>query len=483
MAEERVQRRLAAILAADVVGYSRMMREDETGTLARLKALRKEVFDPRTAEYNGRIVKTTGDGVLVEFGSAMDAVECAIDVQKSLKRRSEAMFRRPAVAVLPFENISGDPEQEYFADGLTEEIITALSRWRTFPVIARNSTFAYKGQSPDIRKIGEDLAARYVVEGSVRKAANRVRVTAQLINSETGHHVWAERYDREISDIFALQDEITQQIVAIIEPTIERDERHRITNKPPGNLAAWEYSLRGYAYIYDQSKEAIEKARDMFRRAIELDPNYTQAYTGLAWTYAIDIRFFGPADPDEWQRHLFESAQHAVALDDTDAEARIMLVRAHLLASQPDEAIAEATNAVRLNPHSAAANNIMGNALASGAGRYREALPWFERSQRLNPNDPRQPIFSTQLALAYLGAEQNEQAVKYAQDAIRRQSDFVEARIALASAFGHLGRAEMAQKSVEGMNDDLVRYVEKLYYARDLKDRLIDGLRKAGLPE
>ncbi len=584
MAEQRVQRRLAAILAADVVGYSRLMREDEAGTLAQLKTLRKELLDPKVEVYGGRIVKTTGDGILIEFPSAVDAVQLAVDVQQAIARRvsdvpenrriefrmginigdvvvegddlfgdgvniasrleglaepgctcisrtvyeqvrhkidlayddmgeqlvknipdpvhvygiapskrevaddvftsAEASFRRPAVAVLPFENISGDPEQEYFADGLTEEIITALSRWRTFPVIARNSTFAYKGQSPDIRKIGEDLAARYVVEGSVRKAANRVRVTAQLINSETGHHVWAERYDREIGDIFALQDEITQQIVAIIEPTIERDERHRITNKPPGNLAAWEYSLRGEAYIYDQTKEASEKAREMFYRAIELDPNYPRAYTGLAWTYSNDVRYLWAPDRDEWLRLLFESAQRAVTLDDTDAEARIMLVRGYVLTSQPDEAIAEATIGVQLNPHSAAANNIMGNALAMGAGRYQEALPWFERSQRLNSNDPRQQVFSTQLALANLGAERYEQAVKYAQDAIRRQSDFVEARIVLGSAFGHLGHAEMAQKSIEGMNDDPVQYVEELfYYVRDLKNRLIDGLRKAGLTE
>jgi len=320
MAEERVQRRLAAITAADVVGYSRMMGQDEVGTLARLKSLRAEFLHPKTEEYGGRIVKTTGDGTLIEFPSAVDALQHAADVQHELARRnaalpererillrmginlgdimvdgddihgdgvnvasrleglaepggicvsamvyegvrnkldlefhdlgekalkniaepvrvysvklgnksapektvsgSEAIFRRPAVAVLPFENLSGDPDQDYFADGLTEDVITALSFWRSFPVIARNSTYAYKGKSPDIRTVGQELGARYVVEGSVRKAGNRVRVTAQLINSENGHHVWAERFDRQIDDIFDLQDELSQRIAATVAPEL-----------------------------------------------------------------------------------------------------------------------------------------------------------------------------------------------------------------------------------------------------------------------
>ena len=204
----------------------------------------------------------------------MDRMATNIDSEKAV----DALFRKPAIAVLPFENLSGDKDQEYFADGLTEDIITALSLWKSFPVIARNSSFAYKGQSPDIRKVGEELGARYVVEGSVRKSGNKVRVTAQLINAQTSHHVWAERYDRELADIFALQDEITQQIAAIIEPTIERTERQRISANTPKNFAAWEFSLRGYSYLYESGKANNESARDMFNRAIELDPNYVRAY-------------------------------------------------------------------------------------------------------------------------------------------------------------------------------------------------------------
>ncbi len=316
--EEGVQRRLAAILAADVVGYGQLIGADEAGARARVNAQLDEIVRPAIDEHRGRLVKTMGDGFLVEFGSVVDAVQCATDIQNgvSMEQQSEpddrkmllrigvhlgdvivegedihgdgvniaarleglaepggicvsdmvragirnklavefddlgeqslknvpdpvqvfrigleeaivsdgsspgANFRRPAIAVLPFDNMSGDPEQEYFSDGLTEEIITALCRWRRFPVIARNSTFTYKGQSTNIQKVGEELSARYVVEGSVRKAGNRVRVTAQLINSETGHHIWAERYDRELDDVFALQDEIAQQIAAIFERAI-----------------------------------------------------------------------------------------------------------------------------------------------------------------------------------------------------------------------------------------------------------------------
>ena len=360
----RVQRRLAAILAADIVGYSRMMRGDEAGTLAQLKTHRIEVFDPHIADHNGRIVKTTGDGVLVEFASAVDATECAIKIQRSLARRNEdvpeghrielriginlgdiivdgddiygdgvnvaarleglcdpgevyvsaavhdqvegkinatlvdlgehtvknidkpigvyrvvskpspdksaasevdKLFERPAVAVLPFENISGDPEQEYFADGLTEDIITALSLWRSFPVIARNSTFAFKGQSPDIREIGEKLGARYVIEGSVRKGGDRVRVTAQLINSQTGHHIWSEQYDRDLVDVFELQDEIARRIAGIVVPELERAETKRQADKQPVNLEAWDYCLRGRSLLAAFDPDENQRVRELFK--------------------------------------------------------------------------------------------------------------------------------------------------------------------------------------------------------------------------
>ncbi len=369
MAEERVQRRLAAILAADVVGYSRLMGEDEEGTLSRLKTLRRELFYPKTKQYGGRIFKTTGDGAFVEFNSAVAAVKSASDIQEAIAERNAEVSEdqkillrigislgdvivegsdlygngvnvasrmeglaepggicvsgnvhehigrsldvnfedlgeqtvknidqpvrcyrvypetavqkpdsaltlpdKPSIAVLPFENMSDDPEQEYFADGLTEDIITALSLWRSFPVIARNSCFAYKGQSPDVRKVAEELGARYVIEGSVRKGGSRVRISVQVIDATTGHHVWAERFDRELEDIFALQDEITQRIAATVEPELGRFEQRRSATKHPTSLDAWDYCQRGMYLLYKFTKEDIAAAREMFMRAIALDP-------------------------------------------------------------------------------------------------------------------------------------------------------------------------------------------------------------------
>ncbi len=579
MAEERVQRKLAAILAADVVGYARLMEADEEATLRILKSCR-EIIDRLIARHDGRVFSTAGDSVMAEFRSAVEAVRAAMAIQEELKARNaqlsdegKMMFRigvnlgdimvegenlygdginvaarieglcapgevyvsgsvhgqvegklslgfedkgeqsvkniskpvrvyrvhleadgtaeappplsdRPAVAVLPFENISGDPEQEYFVDGLTEDIITALSLWRSFPVIARNSTFAYKGQSPDIRRVGDELGVRYVVEGSVRRAGSRVRVTAQLIDAETGHHVWAERYDRELEDIFDLQDEITRHIAAVIEPTIERTEQHRVAAKPPKDLAAWEYCLRGYAHIYEATKEGNEKAREMFKSSIEVDPNYSRAHTGLAYTYARDRRFFGAQNKEELARLLFESARRAVALDESDAEARTMLARAYASTQQPDAGIAEARRAVDLNPHNATANNVLGVTLALGAARYEEGIPWFDRALQLNPLDPQYYLIATQLAFAHLGAGQFEKAAEYAHDAIRQQPDFLETRVVLASALGHLDRAEEARTAIEGFRDVAGDFVERhVLFARGLKDCILDGLRKAGLLE
>ena len=487
MAEQRVQRRLAAILAADVVGYSRMMREDESGTLAQLKTHRKEVFDPRVAEYNGRIVKTTGDGVLVEFTSAVDATECAIKVQRALARRNEdvpeghrielriginlgdiivdgddiygdgvnvaarleglcdpgevyasaavfdqiegkieaafddlgehtvknidkpisvfrvsskprpttsttgdtdKLFERPAVAVLPFENIGSDPEQEYFADGLTEDIITALSLLRSFPVIARNSSFAYKGQSPDIRKVGQELGARYVVEGSVRKGGDQVRATAQLIDATSGHHVWAERYDRAIDNFFDLQDEIADRIAAIIEPTLVKAEGKRIAAKRPSDLAAWEFCLKGFDHLAQYSKEDNALAREMFAAALALDPNYARAYSGIAYSHCRDFRFGSTDDLEESLRGAFDAARRAIALDETDSQAHIMLARAYSCAGDGDSAIAEGRRALEVNPHDTDAL-VMTGALMGFWGEPEEGIGLLESGLELNPLDPR----------------------------------------------------------------------------------------------
>lgn len=399
MAKDTVQRRLAAIVATDVVGWSRLMGDDEAGTLTAMKAHRQGLIDPKLGEFGGRIVKTTGDGMLVEFASAVDAVNCTGEIQAAMVERnigvpesrrmqfriginlgeiiidsdgdifgdgvniaarleelaepgtvniSEDVFRqvhgrldasledlgaqelkniknpvrvyrvgdaevavatpdvvapeavtqqpespktagastavgtggfeaRPAIAVLPFNNMSRDEDQEFFADGIAEDLITALSLWRLFPVIARNSSFTYKGEKIDVKKVGRELGARYVVEGSVRKSGNRLRITAQLIDAESGAHVWAERFDRELEDIFDLQDKITESIVHNVMPEISLAEAERATRVPPANLDAWEYYQRGIWHLYRYTREDTEKAREYFAGALERDPSLSLA--------------------------------------------------------------------------------------------------------------------------------------------------------------------------------------------------------------
>jgi adenylate cyclase len=380
MAEARAERRLAAILAADVAGYSRMMGADEEGTLAALKACRRELIDPKIAEHRGRIVKTTGDGALVEFASAVDAVRCATEIQRAMAERNAAIsedrrieFRiginvgdiiidegdiygdgvnvaarvetlaspgaicisdnayqqikgkltlevsdvgeqqlkniaqpvrvysvrlagaatrptlslpdRPSIAVLPFQNMSGDPEQDYFADGMVEDITTGLSRINWLFVIARNSTFAYKGKSIDVKQIGRELGVRYVLEGSVRKAADRVRITGQLIDTATGAHVWAERYDRKFDDIFALQDDITLSVVGAIEPSLRLAEIERVKRKRSDSLDAYDLVLQAQPDVYTRVPEHVTKALLLLERALTFDPNYALAHAYAAECY------------------------------------------------------------------------------------------------------------------------------------------------------------------------------------------------------
>ena len=590
MAEQRVQRRLAAILAADVVGYSRMMGADETGTLARLTALRSELMYPKVEEYGGRIVKTTGDGTLIEFPSAVDAVQHAVDVQQTLSRRnthlpeaerleiriginlgdvivdgddiygdgvniaarleafaepgsvcisamvregvrgkldikfedlgeqslkniaepirvycikpviertdaewasaSSALLRRPALAVLPFENLSGDPEQEYFADGLTEDIITALSSWRHFPVIARNSTFAYKGTSPDIRKVGKELGARYVIEGSVRKAVNRVRVTAQLINSETGHHVWAERFDRELQDIFELQDEITSKIAAVISPELTKAESERSATKRPENLDAWDYCQRGKYMMNEISKSGLYAAREQFERAVELDPNLVDAWGGIAHTCHRELVMGWSDDPETVRVKFLEAARRAVAIDDADASAHYHLCFAYMQHRRLAEAVTEGERAVDLNPIDPNTHDRLG-AVLTLAGQPEDGASYFEAALRLNPSHPRVHIIRALLARAYLDAHRYEEAADQARQAVHRGGIFADGHLTLASALGHLGRADEAMAVLNDIEasrrlrigDVVLSSWWQLYESTEPNEHLFDGLRKAGLPE
>ena len=541
MAEERTERRLAAIMSADVAGYSRLMGKDETGTLSALKALRKDVFAPQVTAHKGRVVKLMGDGALVEFPSIVNAVDCAIAVQRALAERAtdEAIRLRiginlgdiiiegcdiygdgvnvaariqevaepggvalsaaahdqvagkvgaafedvgehelknidklvrvwrwsdggaapvgnaaplplpdkPSLAVLPFVNMSGDPEQEYFADGLTEDIITALSLWRSFPVIARNSTFAYKNRASDIRLVASELGARYVLEGSVRTGGTRVRITAQLIDAENGHHVWAEKYDRKLEDIFELQDEISERIVATLSPELERAEQKRSATKAPTSLSAWDYYQRGMALIYESSKQGNAQAREMFGRALELDPSYSQAHSGLSFSHTRDLLLEVSDRRDESMAAALGACRRAIELDETDAFAHIMLAVASMWPGEFDLAIAEAERAVDLNPNSAFAHLILGTSL-DNAGRSDEGVAEIEKSLRLNPKDPQAHIFINTLARSHLNSRNYEEAVVCARKAISVRSNFPHAYYILASALGHLGRLEEARKAI-----------------------------------
>ena len=406
-----MQRRLAAILAADVVGYSRLMAADEAGTLAALKALRADVIDPAIAAANGRMVKLMGDGALVEFASIVDAVECAVAIQREVAAHNEALdsekrieFRiginlgevivdgddiygdgvniaarleglarpggicvsakvfeevsnkldvgfedlgpqevkniptpvrayhvmadepptgaalalpdKPSIAVLAFANMSGDPEQEYFADGIAEDIITALSRFNWFFVIARNSSFAYKGRSPDVRAVAAELGVQYVLEGSVRKAGTRVRITAQLVDALSGRHVWAERYDRELTDIFEVQDEITTAIVGNVAPSFVAAEAQRAARKAPDNLDSWDLTMRANAHAWHHTPAEQAEARRLLESAVERDPDNTVALVGLATNYLHEFGAGLAPDPAANHRRSEAAAQRALALGD-----------------------------------------------------------------------------------------------------------------------------------------------------------------------
>jgi adenylate cyclase len=585
-------RKLAAILAADIVGYSRLAGADEDRILARLRALRSDVIDPTIAVHHGRVVKRTGDGALVEFRSVVDAVRCAIEVQTAMLERnagvpserriefrigihigdvveesdgdlmgdgvniasrlegvaapgaiclSEDAYRqvrsrldllvsdlgqtqlkniaepiriyslevgvsanvgtatpkaapapielpeKPSIAVLPFTNMSGDPEQEYFADGVTEDLITALSRIRWFFVIARNSSFAYKGKSPDIRAVARELGVAYVLEGSVRKAGNRVRVTAQLIEGASGSHVWAQRYDRDLEDIFTVQDEITATLVGAIEPELGKAERERARTKRPDDLRAWDLYQRGLWHTYRRTREDLAEAQLLFHRAIAIDPGLARAYAA-----AEEAFFFqhvgGYADSgDAANAAALRFAETAVQIDGQDAFNRYALGRALTLVRRHDEAVFELGKAIELEPSFAQAHYALCMALATG-GRPREALPHIELAMRLSPQDPYFGQFLVRRAEAYLFLGRLEEAVESAERSLHEPHIQWSRWAILAAAQAHLGRLQDARRSIEALH--VLRPDIDLAFAREYwpiadanaLEYLMDGLRRAGLP-
>ncbi|MCW3477186.1 hypothetical protein OL599_21675 [Rhodovastum sp. RN2-1] len=582
-------RRLAAVLAADVAGYSRLMGADEEGTLERLKAHRHELVDSKIAEHRGRIVKTTGDGLLVEFQSVVDAVRCAIHVQRDMAARNSNLpadqriaFRmginlgdvildgddifgdgvniaarlealaeagglclsagaydqvrdrvdiafedmgeqqvkniarpvrfyralldkraaapalpalplpeKPSIAVLAFTNMSGDPEQEYFADGIAEDIITALSKSRSLFVIARNSSFTYKGRQAALDEIGRGLGVRYVLEGSVRKAGNRVRVTAQLVEAETGGHLWAERYDRDLADIFAVQDEITASVSVAIQPALERSEQKRAVRKPPDSLDAWESYHRGMWHFAKFAVAENEKARSFFQRAIELDPQFAPAAAALAVTYLNEITLFRPERRAVNIPLALDHAVHAVTIDAADATGHAALARALWISGRHAEGLAKAEIAVSLDPGSAAAHGALGGARLWG-GFPRDAIEPLQTAMRLSPFDPLTPLWLHFTARARYWSEEYEAAIAVAHQLRQSFPNFRQPYNTLIAALGQVGKVDEARAV---MTDALARFGEPflslmslpLNDLRELRpqDRahLIDGFRKAGFAD
>jgi adenylate cyclase len=473
-----MERRLTAILAADVVGYSRLMTIDEAGTLAALKSLRKNLADPKISEHNGRIVKLTGDGMLVEFPSVVSAVACAVDIQSAMRTRNAAApaapieFRigvnlgdvivedgdifgdgvnvaarlesiapvggiavsqsvrdhvgkrldltfedmgerrlkniespirvysisvdcpssdgaasagqeRPSIAVLPFVNMSGDPEQEYFSDGITEDVITDLSKVSGLFVVARNTAFTYKGKHVDVQEVAKRLGVNFILEGSVRKAGTRVRVTGQLINGKDSGHLWADRYDRDLTDIFAIQDEITHAIVEQLKVKLLPQEKKSIGQTPTGNVEAYTYYLRGRQFLHRHSKSYYQLARRMFAKAVELDPAYARAYAGIADCDSfLFLHYSAPVEI----KGIFETSAKALALESGLAEAHASQALALSLEQRYEEAMAEFEKAIALDPNSFEGHYFYARACFA-EGKLKRAAALFERAAEIKPDD------------------------------------------------------------------------------------------------
>ncbi len=586
MPPERVERKLAAVLAADVAGYSRLMGADEEGTLARLKAHRAEVIDPKIAEHRGRVVKTTGDGILIEFSSVVDAVRCATEVQRAMAERNAEIpdvkrieFRvginlgdiiidgsdihgdgvniaarlegianpgttyisdssyqqvrdklaidfedmgehqlkniarpvrvyrvqlggtpanesptlalpdKPSIAVLPFQNMSGDPEQEYFADGIVEEIITALSRMRWLFVIARNSSFVYKAKAIDVKQVGRELGVRYVLEGSVRKAANRVRITGQLVDTTKGAHLWADRFDGGLDDIFDLQDQVTASVVGAIAPTLEKAEIERAKRKPTESLDAYDYYLRGMANVHLWTKEANSEALRLFYKAIELDPDFASAYGMAAWCYAWRKWNGWMADRKQEIAETRRLAQRAAELgkDDAVALCRGGFALGHVVGDLEGGAVL-INRALVLNPNLATAWLLSGW-IRAFLGEPEVAIEHLTRAMRLSPLDPLTFLAQGGIAWAHFFAARYDEVSSWAEKALREQPNYVQGMRMSAAGHALAGRLEEAQKAMACMRQfDPELRVSNLkdvigFFGTDDFARYAEALRKAGLPE
>jgi len=592
LSSEPVERRLTAILAADVAGYSRLIGADEEGTLAQLKAFRKTLVDPTIAKHRGRIVKTTGDGMLVEFASAVDAARCAVEVQRGMAdenteipqaKRIEfrigihlgdiiiddndifgdgvniaarlesiavpggisisravhdqvrdrinvcfddkgeialkniarpvqvfavagakepkttvspeskpiALPDKPSIAVLPFTNMSGDPEQDYFADGMAEDIITALSHFKALFVIARNSSFTYKGRAVDVKQIGRELGVRYVLEGSVRKAANRVRITGQLVDTATGAHLWADRFDGGLDDIFDLQDQVTESVVGAIAPVVEKAEIERAKRKPTESLDAYALYLRGLARFYQYgSRQANDEALRLFNSAIELDPTFAAAYgrATLCYVWAKTNGWF--SDTANEIAEVTRLAQRAVELGKNDAVALANSGFALAYVVRDLEVGAGLIDrALVLNSNLAEAW-FYGGWVKTFLGEPEAGIERFARAMRLSPLDPRVPAMRSGTAFAHFLLGRYDEAASWAAMALQDRPDYLHGLRIQAASNAMAGRLDEAHQAVARLRQlnpalrvsDLKDVLSHYLRAEDLS-RYEEGLRQAGLPE
>ena len=580
MAEARVERRLAAIFAGDIAGYSRLMGADEEGTLSRLNAHRREFLEPKVADHRGRIVKRTGDGILIEFASAVDAARCAVEIQQGMIKRNAsvpqnrriefrigihvgdviiedgdifgdgvniaarlegiaqpggicisddayrqvrgkldanfqdageqelkniaqpvrvyqlqpsggaseaprlALLDKPSIAVLPFQNMSGDPGQEDFADGMVEDIITSLSKIHRLFVIARNSTFTYKNRPVDIRQVARELGVRYVLEGSVRRAGDRLRVAAELIEAVSGTHVWAERYDRPVRDVFDVQDEITKEIVLALSIELTDGERARVFGRSTRSLEAWLAAMRGFEHWAEGSPKGIREARVHFERAASIDPNYTIAWAFIGWTHFTEVRFGFSSDPRASLAKAAELAEKCIAMSPDDPQAHGIRAGVWVIQGRFDDAVRECEIAIAGAPSDAYLWCVFGRVLicAGDAARGERAL---REAMQLNPFHPTYYRGILGNALEELG--RNAEAIEILTKSVRRDPDYFSGHLRLASLYGLGDQIEPAKAELAAalrINPKFTMAMAETFYASSNKassERFKLGLRKAGL--
>ncbi len=580
---EGAQRKLAAVLAADVAGYSRLMGEDEAATLEALRELRTSLFQPSVAERGGELVKSMGDGWLVAFPSVVDAVHCAVHVQDTLRKHPIIKLRvgihigdivlededifgdgvnvaarlqeladpgaialsgrahefldekladgftdggahelkniarpvqvwqwrkgvapsagaadvsqpvagfdgRPAIAVLPFENMSGDAEQEYFADGIAEDILTRLAMWRWLPVIARNSSFTFKGQNVDIMEAGQQLGARYILEGSVRKGGNRVRITGQLIDAETGHHLWADRYDGNLDDIFDLQDEITEAIVTALEPAVGQAEMKRAQQLTSAQLGAWDITQRAVWHLVKFTKEDFEAALELLKTVDAEEVKFAHAASYVSMIRAMQALFAWAENPAAALMEAAQYANRAIEIDAMDPYANAVMGFILTYQGRHDAGIELTRRATELNPSFALAYHLQGVGHMFN-GEPEAGIAAINQALRLSPFDHLRPVWLSTLSAVHYLAKDYKSALEVADTAIQTWPKYVLAQRGRANALAQLGRMDEARQALAdflALSPNYTVATGRLGVAfrrdEDLQ-HYMDGLRMVGLPE